>query len=93
MITLSSALIFSLALFIDHSVFANSAFDANDYANAVLAGDTYLHETTRPTKVKTSENTKEDISVAISKLSFGIDDAGKQIKALVGDFQTNETVV
>ncbi|ESK92953.1 conserved oligomeric golgi complex subunit 5-like [Moniliophthora roreri MCA 2997] len=59
---------------LDYSVFASPSFDPNDYANAVLAGDPYP-----PPKA----STKEEISLAISKLSTGIDDVAKQIKTLV----------
>ncbi|KAG7090850.1 hypothetical protein E1B28_009932 [Marasmius oreades] len=76
---------------LDYSVFASSSFDPNDYANAILAGEPYLPldgpSTTiaKKSKLNPSEaSTKsEDISLAISKLSVGIDDIAKQIKALV----------
>ncbi|TFK75335.1 hypothetical protein BDN72DRAFT_954963 [Pluteus cervinus] len=72
----------------DYSVFASPEFDANEYANAVLAGEPYqiLTESRAPAKASrlTSEPlAKEDISVAISKLSSGIDDVSRQIKNVV----------
>ncbi|KAF9222669.1 hypothetical protein BS17DRAFT_176069 [Gyrodon lividus] len=74
----------------DYSVFAIPEFDANEYANAVLAGEPYpptlstqqIHSKPR-TSVSILEPVKEDISVAISKLDLGVEDVGKQIKALV----------
>ncbi|KAK0195221.1 Golgi transport complex subunit 5-domain-containing protein [Armillaria mellea] len=73
----------------DYSVFAGPEFDPNDYANAVLAGEPYVLPSdirTKPvlpsTRVVETPG-KEEISIAISKLTFGIDDVSKQIKALV----------
>ncbi|KAJ7072504.1 Golgi transport complex subunit 5-domain-containing protein [Mycena amicta] len=57
---------FPTYLCLDYSVFTSTDFDPNEYANAVLAGES-----------------KEDISVAISKLSAGVDDVSKQIKSVV----------
>lgn len=74
----------------DYSVFASPEFDPNDYANAVLAGEPYVLPSDTRTKpvlpsTKVAETPgKEEISIAISKLTFGIDDVSKQIKALVG---------
>ncbi|KAJ4494041.1 Golgi transport complex subunit 5-domain-containing protein [Lentinula edodes] len=76
----------------DYSLFASSAFDANEYANATLAGDPYLPSSdlkTSSTGKKASKlsapeaSAKDDISLAISKLSLGIEDVSKQIKSLV----------
>ncbi|TFK44558.1 Golgi transport complex subunit 5-domain-containing protein [Crucibulum laeve] len=75
----------------DYSVFASPQFNPNDYANAVLAGEQYnpLSEPKPSTKTgpaakaSTDSAAKEDISVAISKLSFGIDDVTKHIKNVV----------
>lgn len=77
----------------DYAVFASTDFDPNDYANAILAGEPYpLQPGAKPAprspfilaKVTTQDSiAKEDISVAISKLTFGIDDVSKQIKNLV----------
>ncbi|EGN99797.1 hypothetical protein SERLA73DRAFT_106606 [Serpula lacrymans var. lacrymans S7.3] len=71
----------------DYSVFARPDFDANDYANAILAGESYPSQPGKAT-VGTSKSTalepaREDISVAISKLNLGIDDVSKQIKNVV----------
>ncbi|RXW23332.1 hypothetical protein EST38_g2498 [Candolleomyces aberdarensis] len=73
----------------EYSVFANPEFDPNDYANAILAGESYPPQDSKPKSSAPSKSTlqdsiaKEDISVAISKLTFGIDDVSKQIKSLV----------
>ncbi|KAG8904488.1 hypothetical protein FRB99_001664 [Tulasnella sp. 403] len=82
----------------DYGVFANAEFDPNEYANAVLAGETYPPPTTpgkkpsgttssgtpRATIVSSSgEAGKEDISVALAKLTFGIDDVSQQLRGLV----------
>ncbi|KAK0241983.1 Golgi transport complex subunit 5-domain-containing protein [Armillaria nabsnona] len=73
----------------DYSVFASPEFDPNDYANTVLAGEPYVLPSDTRTKpvlpsTKVAETPgKEEISIAISKLTFGIDDVSKQIKALV----------
>ncbi|KAJ7124926.1 Golgi transport complex subunit 5-domain-containing protein [Mycena epipterygia] len=71
----------------DYSVFANSDFDPNEYANAILAGEPYppaaeLNPKT-PAKSTFEPSAKEDISVAISKLNFGVEDVSKQIKSVV----------
>ncbi|KAJ7675112.1 Golgi transport complex subunit 5-domain-containing protein [Mycena rosella] len=72
----------------DYSVFASSDFDPNEYANAILAGEPYppaaesLNPKT-PAKSTFESSPKEDISVAISKLNFGVEDVSKQIKAVV----------
>ncbi|KAF7792362.1 hypothetical protein EIP86_003398 [Pleurotus ostreatoroseus] len=69
----------------DYSVFALPEFDANDYANAVLAGETYPVQQgkTRPAKNTSFAPANEDISVAISKLNFSVDDVDKQLKNVV----------
>jgi hypothetical protein len=72
----------------DYPLFTNPDFDANDYANAILAGEPYpqVHQTQSGIKPRTGaalESAKEDISVAISKLDLSIEDVSKQIKALV----------
>lgn len=77
----------------DYSVFTGIDFDPNDYANAILAGDPYPPQpdprvASKPALILTKSAVqdsiaKEDISVAISKLTFGIDDVSKQIKNLV----------
>ncbi|KIJ67605.1 hypothetical protein HYDPIDRAFT_84403 [Hydnomerulius pinastri MD-312] len=80
----------STVLLADYSVFAIPNFDANEYANAVLAGEPYPPSSSvqqiqsKPrTAISILEPAKEDISVAISKLDLGIEDVSKQIKALV----------
>ncbi|KAJ7668407.1 Golgi transport complex subunit 5-domain-containing protein [Mycena polygramma] len=71
----------------DYSVFANSDFDPNEYANAILAGEPYppsaeLNPKT-PAKSTFEPSPKEDLSVAIAKLNFGVEDVSKQIKSVV----------
>ena len=81
-------------IFSDYAVFAHPGFDPNDYANALLAGEPYPAQTgTATTKANKSVNASgkptttgsdaEDISVAISKLSFNIEDVEKQLKNVV----------
>ncbi|KAN0090816.1 Golgi transport complex subunit 5 domain containing protein [Tylopilus felleus] len=71
----------------DYAIFAVPDFDANAYANTVLAGEPYPPASSSHLKPKPAlsiqEPAKEDISVAISKLDLGIEDVSKQIKALV----------
>ncbi|KAH9961505.1 Golgi transport complex subunit 5-domain-containing protein [Russula dissimulans] len=69
----------------DYSIFESPQFDANEYANAVLAGEPYPLQpgSSRPAKPTGLEPAKEDISVAIAKLTYGIDDVSKQIKNVV----------
>ncbi|KAL1753733.1 Golgi transport complex subunit 5-domain-containing protein [Schizophyllum commune] len=71
----------------DYTVFASPEFDSNEYANAILAGEPYP-----PSDAKKGQTlgrpsfdspSKEDVSVAISRLTYGIDDVSKQIKNLV----------
>ncbi|KAI0329225.1 hypothetical protein GY45DRAFT_1325329 [Cubamyces sp. BRFM 1775] len=69
----------------DYAVFAHPDFDPNDYANAILAGEPYPPQ---PGKAKPTKNTglapaSEDVSVAISKLTFSLDDVEKQLKNVV----------
>lgn len=59
----------------EYSVFANSEFDPNEFANSILSGDALKSQTEPPAK--------EDISEAIAKLDAGVDDVSKQIKGLV----------
>ncbi|KAL5507113.1 hypothetical protein ACEPAH_6569 [Sanghuangporus vaninii] len=77
-----------------YDAFAVPDFDANEYANAILAGEpfppphatsTRQHQPGRIAKTSSliSEPAKEDISVAISKLTVGIDDVSKQLKNVV----------
>ncbi|KIP10909.1 hypothetical protein PHLGIDRAFT_115048 [Phlebiopsis gigantea 11061_1 CR5-6] len=77
----------------DYSVFAHPDFDPNDYANTVLAGEPYLAaasqtgaatlKSAKAGKSTTTGSDAEDISVAISKLSFNIEDVEKQLKNVV----------
>ncbi|KIO22676.1 hypothetical protein M407DRAFT_27784 [Tulasnella calospora MUT 4182] len=73
----------------DYSVFSNPDFDANEYANAVLAGEPYPPPPKSKSRGTTtnatiaSEAAKEDISVALGKLTLGIDDVSQQLRSLV----------
>jgi hypothetical protein len=70
----------------DSSVFASTDFDANDYANAILAGEPYPPQPGAPRVSKPPgiiDTAREDISVAIGKLDTGIEDVSKQIKNVV----------
>ncbi|CAL1706796.1 unnamed protein product [Somion occarium] len=71
----------------DYSVFASSDFDPNEYANAVLAGESYPPQLgnlkSKSTKTTGLAPANEDISVAISKLNFNIEDVEKQLKNVV----------
>ncbi|KAL6308073.1 Golgi transport complex subunit 5-domain-containing protein [Sparassis latifolia] len=66
-------------------VFAQPSFDPNEYANAILAGEPYPPQSgkTKPAKSASFEPASEDVSVAISKLTFSIDDVEKQVKNVV----------
>jgi len=71
----------------DYSVFASPTFDPNDYANVILAGESYPPQVTLKHASKSALQdsiAKEDLSVEISKLTLGIDDVSKQIRNLVG---------
>lgn len=74
---------------LDYSIFAAPDFNPNEYASSILSS-----ESGSDSKLNSKNSahlkgfgqdsvTKEDISVAISKLSFGIDDVSKQIRHLV----------
>ncbi|KDR75381.1 hypothetical protein GALMADRAFT_140887 [Galerina marginata CBS 339.88] len=76
----------------DYSVFSSPDFDPNEYANAILASDATYPASDSKLVAKGSSHlkgstqdsiAKEDISVAISKLTFGIEDVSKQIRNLV----------
>ncbi|GBE81467.1 hypothetical protein SCP_0311960 [Sparassis crispa] len=69
----------------DFVVFAQPSFDPNEYANAILAGEPYPPQSgkTKPAKSASFEPASEDVSVAISKLTFSIDDVEKQVKNVV----------
>jgi len=71
---------------LDYTTFADPLFDANEYANAILAGEKYTPSHSKRTTKSvstTNEGAKEDISVALAKLSFGIEDVSKQLKTVV----------
>ena len=70
---------------VDHAVFALPDFDPNDYANAVLAGEPYPPQPgkNKPLKATGLAPASEDVSVAISKLTFSLDDVEKQLKSVV----------
>jgi hypothetical protein len=73
---------------LDYDVFSRSDFDPNDYANAVLAGEPYPSQPSRPPSQKVTKSTatdlpKEDISLVLTKLNLGIDDVAKQLKTVV----------
>lgn len=76
----------------DYSVFASTDFDPNEYANATLAGEPYppqpqVGASAGGTKAKPGiEPAQEDISVAIAKLNFGVEDVSKQIKNVVSEW-------
>ena len=66
---------------LDYAIFAAPDFNTNEYANAILASDS---SGGRGIKHSTQDSvSKDDISLAISKLTFGIEDVSKQIKNLV----------
>ncbi|KAL1748610.1 Golgi transport complex subunit 5-domain-containing protein [Schizophyllum fasciatum] len=71
----------------DYAVFASPDFDSNEYANAILAGEPYPPSDAKkaqgPARPSFDSPSKEDVSVAISRLTYGIDDVSKQIKNLV----------
>lgn len=81
---------------IDYALFANPSFDANEYANAVLAGEPYPAASKPPTTstranfqvppktpLAASSAGQEDLSVALAKLNYGIDDVSKQLRGVV----------
>ncbi|RPD63802.1 hypothetical protein L227DRAFT_542790 [Lentinus tigrinus ALCF2SS1-6] len=69
----------------DYAVFALPDFDPNDYANAILAGEPYPPQPgkNKPAKSTGLASASEDVSVAISKLTFSLDDVEKQLKNVV----------
>jgi hypothetical protein len=69
---------------LEYSVFASPNFDANEYANAVLAGEPYPVTKTGAGRSATgSRFVKEDVSVAIGRLDSGIEDISKRLKTVV----------
>lgn len=73
--------------FIDYAIFAHPSFDANEYANAILSNQSYKPSssgTAIESKPSLNEQAnKEEISVALAKLSFGIDDVNRQLKSVI----------
>ncbi|KAG8831580.1 hypothetical protein FRC17_002896, partial [Serendipita sp. 399] len=77
----------------DYSIFAHPSFDANEYANAILAAQPYRISSSVDTSSKivgtsagiidSTASNKEEISVALAKLSFGIEDVNRQLKNVV----------
>ena len=69
----------------DYAVFASPDFEANDYANAILAGEPYPPQpgASKANKPPGLEPAAEDISIALGKLDTGIEDVSKQIKNVV----------
>jgi len=74
---------------LDYSIFAAPDFNPNEYASSILSSEPGSDSKSNS---KSSAHlkgfgqdsvTKDDISVAISKLSFGIEDVSKQIRHLV----------
>lgn len=66
-------------------MFAHPDFDPNDYANAIVAGEPYPPQPGKPKPAKSTglAPASEDVSVAISKLTFSLDDVEKQLKNVV----------
>ncbi|PFH52012.1 hypothetical protein AMATHDRAFT_2501 [Amanita thiersii Skay4041] len=72
----------------EFSTFTALDFNPSDYANAILSGEPYpTPADTKPDHVLSKFNldppAREDLSEAISKLTYNIDDVTKQIKYLV----------
>ncbi|KAF9814575.1 hypothetical protein IEO21_05033 [Rhodonia placenta] len=68
----------------EYAVFSIPDFDPNEYANAVLAGEPYPPQgKSKPARNTSFEPAVEDVSVAISKLNYSIDDVDKQLKNVV----------
>jgi len=69
----------------EYAVFAHPEFDAHEYANTIIAGEPYPQQAgkTKPTRNTSFEPANGDVSVAISKLNFSIEDADKQLKSVV----------
>lgn len=84
----------------EYATFTNPSFDVNEYANAVLAGEPYPPVAKPPatatranfqnppkTPIASSSAGQEDLSVALAKLNFGIDDVSKQLRGVVRNRQ------
>lgn len=76
----------------EYAPFASQSFDANDYANAILAGEPYSPPSTegrgasnqiKPSTSLLMDQGREDVSVAISKLTLNVDEVSKQLKNVV----------
>lgn len=63
-------------------MFSNPEFDPKEYANAILAGEPYPSQQPAA-KGRSAAVPKEDVSVAITRLTSGIEEVSKQIKQLV----------
>ncbi|KZT41531.1 hypothetical protein SISSUDRAFT_1059461 [Sistotremastrum suecicum HHB10207 ss-3] len=77
----------------DYSAFTAETFDPHRHAHEILAGEAGLLQHsgskgrhTKTTSLLDSALGKDDISVAISKLNFSIDDVSKQIKSVVFEY-------
>lgn len=78
---------------LDYTTFAHPSFDANEYANAILAAQPYRPSDPSTSNVATNavataaSTTKaegaEEISVVLAKLSFGLDDVNRQLKNVI----------
>ena len=91
LVCLSHNICYSVAyVSVDYAVFALPEFDPNDYANAVLAGEPYPPQPgkNKPLKATGLAPASEDVSVAISKLTFSLDDVEKQLKSVVSLYFT-----
>ena len=72
-----------------YAAFTVSDFDANDYANAILAVEPYPPTTeNRASQAQQKpslifDQGREDLSVAISKLTLNVDEVGKQLRNVV----------
>src|SRR4051794_29410835 len=85
----------SLIFMRDYATFAHPSFDPNEYANAILAAQPYRIPSgasidasskvpaTSVGMIDTAGTNKEEISVALAKLSFGIDDVNRQLKNVI----------
>ena len=75
-------LIFKFTSLDSYAAFAVTDFDPNEYAKSVLAGPSTTSSSTGAQQTSV-EPAKEDISVAIAKLTHSIDDVSKEIKSVV----------
>ncbi|KAG6886258.1 hypothetical protein C0993_006668 [Termitomyces sp. T159_Od127] len=80
----------------DFAVFSIPTFDANEYANAILAGETYPSDPKPTGKLTVSSQdlpAKEDVTVSISKFTLSIDDVSRQIKTVVSLFRQRKSLL